>query len=227
MLFHPATGFRYHAAVPSDPRDTPAMRQYYRFKREYPDCVLLFRIGDFYEMFDDDAVRVSKAIGLTLTQRTEGVPMAGVPFHQLETYLRKLIDRGFRVAVAEQTQDPSEAKGVIERAVDRVLTPGTLVDESLLAPDASRTLAAVCFLDSGEDPSGRAAGAVVDLSTGRFRVIAATAAGLADELARHSVGELLFAATADGVTPPRVKRLIDAIGASACSAREHPGHGAL
>lgn len=214
-LFRSTTGFRYHPPVPNDPRDTPAMRQYYRFKREYPDCVLLFRIGDFYEMFDDDAVRVSKAIGLTLTQRTEGVPMAGMPFHQLDTYLRKLIDRGFRVAVAEQTQDPTEAKGVIERAVDRVLTPGTLVDESLLAPDASRTLAAACFLDSGDDPSGRAAGAVVDLSTGRFRVISATAAGLADELARYSVGELLFAATADGATPPRVKRLIEAIGASA------------
>src|SRR4051812_20552042 len=116
-----------------DPRDTPAMRQYYRFKRQHPDCVLLFRIGDFYEMFDDDAVKVSKAIGLTLTQRTEGVPMAGMPYHQLETYLRKLLNSGFRVAVCEQTQEASEAaKGtVIERAVNRVLTPGTLVDESL------------------------------------------------------------------------------------------------
>ncbi len=201
-------------AVATDPRETPAMRQYYRFKREYPDCVLLFRIGDFYEMFDDDAVRVSKAIGLTLTQRTEGVPMAGVPYHQLETYLRKLIDRGFRVAVAEQTQDPSEAKGVIERAVDRVLTPGTLVDESLLAPESSRTLAAVCFLDAGDDPSGLAAAAVADLSTGAFRVVTAPAAAVADELARHSVGELLYVATADGNTPARAKRVLDALGAS-------------
>jgi DNA mismatch repair protein MutS len=195
------------------------MRQYYRFKREYPDCVLLFRIGDFYEMFEDDAVKVSKAIGLTLTQRSEGVPMAGVPFHQLETYLRKLIDRGFRVAVAEQTQDPSEAKGIIERAVDRVLTPGTLVDEALLAPDAARTLAAVCFLDSGDDPASLASAAVVDLSTGSFRVLTAAAAAVADELARHSVGELLFVATADNNTPPRVKRILDAL---TCSGSPQP-----
>ena len=86
---------------PSDPRDTPAMRQYYRFKREHPGCLLLFRIGDFYETFDDDAVTISKAAGLTLTQRTEGVPMAGMPFHQLDTYVRRLIDQGYRVAVGE------------------------------------------------------------------------------------------------------------------------------
>ena len=86
-------GEQAHATPMADPRDTPAMRQYFRFKRQHPDCVLLFRIGDFYEMFDDDAVKVSKAIGLTLTQRTEGVPMAGMPFHQLETYLRKLLNR--------------------------------------------------------------------------------------------------------------------------------------
>src|SRR5690606_40772260 len=91
-----------HSPSMADPRETPAMQQYYRFKRQHPDCVLFFRIGDFYEMFDDDAVTVSKAIGLTLTQRTEGVPMAGVPYHQLEVYLRRLIAQGFRVAVCEQ-----------------------------------------------------------------------------------------------------------------------------
>src|SRR5688572_5802161 len=107
-----------------DPRDTPAMRQYYRFKRAHPGCVLLFRIGDFYEMFDDDAVAVARAIGLTLTQRTEGVPMAGFPFHQLDGYLRRLVAQGFRVAVGDQVQDAKEAKGLIERAVTRVITPG-------------------------------------------------------------------------------------------------------
>ncbi|MFN7020190.1 MAG: DNA mismatch repair protein MutS [Phycisphaerales bacterium] len=198
----------------SDPRETPAMRQYYRFKRAHPDCVLLFRIGDFYEMFDDDAVRVSKAIGLTLTQRTEGVPMAGVPFHQLENYLRKLIDKGFRVAVAEQVQDAAEAKGLVERAVDRVLTPGTLVDDALLAPDASRTLAALCFLDSGDAPTGRVAAAVADLSTGRFIVVETTAASAADELARHQVGEVLFATTATGETPARVASVLGALAVS-------------
>jgi DNA mismatch repair protein MutS len=86
------------------------MQQYERFKKMHPGCILLFRIGDFYEMFDEDAVAVSQAIGLTLTQRTAGVPMAGMPFHQLETYLRKLTDKGFRVAVCEQLMEASLGK---------------------------------------------------------------------------------------------------------------------
>ncbi len=193
----------------ADPRETPAMQQYYRFKRQHPDCVLFFRIGDFYEMFDDDAVTVSKAIGLTLTQRTEGVPMAGVPYHQLEVYLRRLIAQGFRVAVCEQIQDAKEAKGVVERAVTRVLTPGTLVDDSLLQDDASSRLAAVCFLESGDRP--RAAAAVADLSTGQFTVFECVYDALVDELARRSVTELLYADTATGEAPPRVKAVLDAL----------------
>jgi DNA mismatch repair protein MutS len=194
-----------------DPRDTPAMRQYYRFKRQHPECALLFRIGDFYEMFDDDAVRVAKAIGLTLTQRTEGVPMCGVPHHQLETYLRKLLDAGFRVAVCEQTQDSAEVKQgqIVERAVTRVLTPGTLVDESLLDSDAPSALAAVCF--TGEGEGSPAAAAVVDLSTGEFGVFDATGPALADELLRRGVSELLYAQTADGGAPPRVQAVLAAL----------------
>ncbi|MFG0284928.1 MAG: DNA mismatch repair protein MutS [Phycisphaerales bacterium JB039] len=127
----------------ADPRHTPAMRQYHRFKERYPGHVLLFRMGDFYEMFDDDAVTVSKALGLTLTERTAGVPMAGVPYHQLEVYAARLIRAGFRVAIAEQTQDPKDAKGVVDRAVTRVLTPGTLVDDGLLTEDAAVALGAI------------------------------------------------------------------------------------
>src|ERR1043165_172244 len=100
----------------NDPRETPAMQQYFRFKQRNPGCVLLFRMGDFYETFDEDAVTLSKALGLTLTQRSQGLPMAGVPYHQLEVYLRRLVQMGFRVAVAEQVQDPKEAKGLVERA---------------------------------------------------------------------------------------------------------------
>ena len=84
-----------------DPRDTPAMQQYYRFKRAHPGCVLLFRIGDFYECFDEDAVTISRALGLTLTKRTEGLPMAGVPYHQLEVYLKRPVQQGFKVAIGE------------------------------------------------------------------------------------------------------------------------------
>ncbi len=202
----------------ADPRDTPAMRQYYRFKRQHPDCTLLFRIGDFYEMFDDDAVKVSKAIGLTLTQRTEGVPMCGMPFHQLETYLRKLLNAGFRVAVCEQTETPETAKErggggtVIERAVTRVLTPGTLVDEALLESDAPSTLAAVCF--TGEGDHSPAVAAVVDLSTGRFEVFESPGETLGDELARRRVSELVYSQTADGKEPPRVKVLLTVLGTS-------------
>lgn len=199
-------------------RDTPAMRQYDAFKRKYPDCLLFFRMGDFYELFDGDAVTVHKALGLTLTQRSEGIPMAGVPYHSSEAYLKRLIAQGYRVAVCDQVQDPREAKGIIERAVTRVLTPGTLVDEALLEESAPNTLAAVCFLESGDDPKARVGAAFVELSTGRFVVLDCAAGLLADELARRQASELIFADPTghgrDGVSgsvPARVKRIIEAL----------------
>jgi len=203
------------------------MRQYARFKQRHPDCLLLFRIGDFYEMFDDDAVRASKAIGLTLTQRTAGIPMAGVPFHQLENYLRKFLAAGFRVAVCEQTQDAAEAKGIVERAVTRVLTAGTLVDENLLDAERSNTIAAVSFRDAPHAPGRNGAGstgtgaegagglasvAMAELSTGAFTVLSCPAEALGDELARRQVSEVVYAGTADGVAPPRVARALAVLG---------------
>jgi len=159
--------------------DTPAMRQYRQFKERYPDCILFFRMGDFYELFHDDAITAHKALGITLTQRTEGVPMAGVPYHSVDGYLRKMIDHGFRVAICEQVQDPKEAKGVVARAVTRVLTPGTLVDENLLDSDASNHLAALVFLDTEGVADPRAAVGAVELSTGAFEigVVPVTSAG--------------------------------------------------
>lgn len=188
------------------------MRQYAAFKRRHPDCVLLFRIGDFYEMFDDDAVTVSRALGLTLTQRTEGVPMAGVPFHQLENYLRRLIRQGFRVAVCDQVEDAKEAKGIVARAVTRVVTPGTLVDESLLDDAAPSRLGAAAFVGEGEEAP--AAAAVVELSTGSFELLSAPGGALADELTRRGVTELLYAASADpgGPPPARMQRVLSAMG---------------
>ncbi|MBL0928362.1 MAG: DNA mismatch repair protein MutS, partial [Phycisphaerales bacterium] len=199
--------------MPSDPRQTPAMRQYFAFKQRHPDCLLLFRMGDFYELFDDDAVRAHKLLGITLTQRTEGVPMAGVPFHSVEGYLRRLVSQGVRVAVCDQIQDPKEAKGVVERAVTRVITPGTLVDESLLG-EAANNLAAVAFLGAGDDPAGPASAAIVEVSTGAFSVLSCSAADLLDELARRRPSELLYAETADGRPPARVQRLLSGLGAS-------------
>jgi len=193
----------------ADPRETPAMQQYFGFKRKHPGCVLLFRMGDFYEAFDEDAVTLSKALGLTLTQRTAGLPMAGVPYHQLDTYLRRLIAQGFRVAVAEQVQDPKEAKGLVARAVTRVLTPGTLVDDGLLDDDAPCTLAAACFTGEGDDSP--ASLAIVELSTGGFVLRDCEAGTVIDELSRAGVTELLHCATADGKPPARVKRVLDAL----------------
>ncbi|HWB19818.1 MAG TPA: DNA mismatch repair protein MutS [Phycisphaerales bacterium] len=192
-------------AAERDPRDTPAMRQYARFKAQHPDCLLLFRIGDFYELFDEDAVTISKALGLTLTQRTAGIPMAGVPYHAVENYLRRLIEAGFRVAICEQMEDAAAAKGIVDRAVTRVLTPGTLVDETLLDEARPNRIAAVQFTGVGED-SGAVA-AVVELSTGEFSLMELEGARLADELARLKPSEIVYVETADGATPARVAKL--------------------
>lgn len=186
----------------SDPADTPAMRQYLAFKKQHPECVLFFRMGDFYEMFFDDALLCHKVLGITLTERTKGVPMAGVPYHAVENYLRRMIEMGYRVAVADQVQDPKEAKGVVDRAVTRVLTAGTLVDETLLDDARSNHVAAVCFTDAGDDSP--AVLALAELSTGSFEIIDIAAGALADEVNRLGVDELLYSETATGEAPPRV-----------------------
>ena len=184
------------------------MRQHARFKAAHPECLLLFRMGDFYEMFDEDAVRASKAIGLTLTQRAAGLPMAGVPYHQLDTYLRKLLAAGFRVAICDQVQDPAHAKGLVERAVTRVCTPGTLVEETLLEEGRPQGLGAVAFLEgsggTGVEPGATAAVAVVDLSTGGFTAFWCTPSALGDELARRAVREVLYAGTGNDEPPARL-----------------------
>ena len=190
---------------PDDARQTPAMRQFARFKRQHPDCVLFFRMGDFYEMFDDDAVLAHKALGITLTQRTEGIPMAGVPYHAVEGYLRRMIEQGYRVAVCEQIQDPKEAKGVVDRAVTRVLTPGTLVDESAARRERRPTRSPRCTGPTARQgpPSSRAA----ELS--HRRVHGPRRARRRTRSTRSSgsrPSELLYAETADGSTARRRTR---------------------
>lgn len=193
------------------------MRQFARFKARHPDCILLFRIGDFYETFDDDAVTIHKALGLTLTRRTEGIPMAGVPHHQLENYLRRLIQQGYRVAVCDQVQDPKDAakagKPVVERAVTRVLTPGTLVEDSLLDDSAVSRLAAVSPASLGD--TSTIGIALVEASTGAFAVLEGDVNRLADLLAPRSVQELLYPEnTAGGPPPPAVKAAAESLGLS-------------
>jgi DNA mismatch repair protein MutS len=197
-----ATAARKAKPLPADKTDTPAMRQFRRFKEQHPGCVLFFRMGDFYEMFFDDAELAHRVLGVTLTQRTEGVPMAGVPYHSVEGYLRRMIQAGHRVAVCEQVQDPKEAKGVVERDVTRVITPGTLTDESLLADEQVNPCAAVVFHEGGQ-----ASIAWAELSTGAFQLATVAAEEVGDELARVHPSELLYCETADGDVPPRVAEL--------------------
>ena len=180
---------------------TPAMRQYARCKQQHPDCLLFFRMGDFYEMFDRDAVLAHRLLNITLTERTKGLPMAGVPYHAAEGYIRRLVAMGHRVAVCEQTQDPKEAKGVVERAVTRVLTPGTLIDETLLDSAQSNRVAAVSI--EGQ----RAFVAAIEISTGSFSVLDCAVNALVDELARIAPSEVVHAEERDGAVHPEIARL--------------------
>ncbi len=169
------------------------MRQYEEAKKACPDALLLFRMGDFYEMFHDDAKLAARTLGLALTSRekgADGIPMAGFPHHQLESYLGKLIAAGLRAAVCEQVEDPKKAKGLVRREVTRIVTPGTVTDEALLDPRQSNYLASVA---SG-DPVGVA---WVELSTGRFIAAGFPPRELADQLARIAPAECLLAEEAE------------------------------
>jgi DNA mismatch repair protein MutS len=176
----------------SDPAATPMMQQYREMKARDPDALLLFRMGDFYEMFGEDAERGSALLGLTLTTRDKGpnaVPMAGFPHPALESYLAKLVQAGQRAAVCEQVEDPRLAKGLVKREVVRVVTPGTLTDEALLDPRESNYLAAVV------EQRGKLGLAWVDVSTGQFMLMGVSRKELADEIARLRPAEVLVSET--------------------------------
>ena len=183
------------ASFVTDGALTPAMRQYRAAKDAYPDTLLFFRMGDFYELFFEDAVLASRELQLTLTARDKqrAVPMCGVPYHAAESYLQRLLRRGYRVAICEQMEDPKLAKGVVRREVTRVLSPGTVVDPALDAGE-SCWLAAVATLGARAGASTVGV-AFLDLSTGDFRATEYTGeAGWAhalDELGRMRPIELL------------------------------------
>src|SRR5581483_3845437 len=179
---------------------TPMMRQYLEIKKANPDCLLFYRMGDFYEMFFDDAEVASRALGITLTKRGKhqgaDIPMCGVPIHAADQYLQKLIALGHRVAVCEQVEDPAEArkrggKSVVRRNVTRLVTPGTLTEDALLSPGRNNFLAAVARARTG--PGDSLALAWIDISTGEFRVAPTDAARLAADLARIDPREILLA----------------------------------
>ncbi len=146
---------------------TPLMRQYFGIKEKHPNTVLLFRMGDFYETFDDDARLVAPILGLTLTKRANGkaatVALAGFPHHSLDSYLPKLVRAGYRVAICEQVEDPKAAKGIVKREVREVVTPGVSFRDELLNPRRANYLAASC-----PDKNGRTGIAFIDASTGEF-----------------------------------------------------------
>jgi len=165
------------------------MRQYLAFKKRHQDAVLLFRMGDFYEVFFEDAKLCARVLGLALTSRDKGanpVPMAGFPHHAADTYISRLIRAGHRVAICDQVQDPAEAKGLVERDVTRVMTAGTLTEEQILDSRANNFLASVALAD------GRPGLAWVDVSTGKFEVEEPAADALGDSLQRIAPAECLL-----------------------------------
>src|SRR4051812_15889170 len=173
----------------NDPSSTPMMHQYRELKARDPDALLLFRMGDFYEMFGEDAERASALLGLTLTSRDKGagaVPMAGFPHPALDAYLAKLVEAGQRAAVCEQVEDARFAKGLVKREIVRVVTPGTLTDDGLLDPRTANYLTAVV------EAVGKLGLAWVELSTGKFALTGVSRTELSDEIARLNPAEILI-----------------------------------
>jgi len=171
-------------------RLSPLMNQYFSAKQQNPDALLLFRMGDFYETFGDDAVLAARDLNITLTSRQkddEGnkIPLAGIPYHALDTYLGKLVAAGHKVAICEQMEDPKAARGLVKREVIRVVTPGTVIEDCLLRDKANNYLCALC------PEGGRTGLAFLDVSTGEFLATEVDEEQTASELARFDPAECL------------------------------------
>src|SRR5690349_19274982 len=146
--------------------DTPLMQQHKAIKQKYPDAILLFRVGDFYETFSEDAIIASRVLGITLTRRNNGSAtaseLAGFPHHALDTYLHKLVKAGYRVAICDQLEDPKQAKGIVKRGVTELITPGVATNEKLLEHNQNNFLCGIHFVDD------KAGISFLDISTGEF-----------------------------------------------------------
>ena len=184
---------------------SPMMQQYHRAKEAAGDALLLFRMGDFYELFYEDAQDAGRLLGVTVTSRDkdkgeQAIPMAGFPHHQLDAYLAKILGAGRRAAVCDQVEDAKQAKGLVRRELTRIVTPGAVTDDELLDPQSSNYLVAVAFdgAKSTEAPVGLS---WVDISTGRFYATAVAERRLADELARLEPAECLVATEAEALLP--------------------------
>ena len=177
---------------------TPIRRQYLKIKNAHPDAILLFRMGDFYETFDEDAKLFAKELEITLTSRSMGkdlrVPLAGVPAHSLDNYLARLVKKGHKVAICEQLSDPAASKGLVDRGVVRVITPGTVLESSILDQKTNNYLAAVA---ESANNDGRVGLAYVDISTGEFSATELGQVELPLELERIAAAEVLIARSDD------------------------------
>src|SRR5687767_4782017 len=179
----------------TNPTGTPMLRQYQELKQQHPGTLLFFRLGDFYELFFEDAVTGARELQITLTarnkERGDPVPMCGVPHHSAANYIAKLVRKGYRVAICEQTEDASKTKKLVKREVVRIVTPGTPIDPQLLEPRESVYLAAVCA-------QGETVGAAfLDISTGEFRATQATGKDawekIVADIESYAPRELIFA----------------------------------
>ncbi len=218
-----ASGRRESGRGPAS--QTPAMRQYLSQKAEVGDAILFFRMGDFYETFYEDAKTASRVLGLTLTARNKSsadpIPLAGVPYHAVDGYVARLVRAGYKVAISEQVEDPRQAKGIVKRAVDRVITPGTLTEASLLDERSDNYLAALCPAGAGQWGTGEIGLACVELASGRFFAQVLSAAAVPDELARLRPAELLVAETAIDAAPPFVEQLREVLDAAISTRPAH------
>jgi len=194
------SGFESSPPGEDAPRATPVMEQYIEIKAANPDCLLFYRMGDFYELFFEDAEVAASALGIVLTKRgkhlARDIPMCGVPIHRADEYLNRLIALGHRVAVCEQLEDPAEAKkrgskSVVRRDVIRVVTPGTLTEDTLLDAKRNNYLLAIARARASIAEESRFALAWIDISTGEFRIAECDRAGLAAEIARLEPGEII------------------------------------
>jgi DNA mismatch repair protein MutS len=174
---------------------TPIRRQYLNIKKQYPNAIVLFRLGDFYETFDEDAKITSRELEIVLTSREMGkgnkVPLAGIPYHALDSYLARLINRGYKVAICEQVTKPGETRGIVEREVVRLVTPGTVVEPGLLESKTNNYLVAVCPRE------GEVGIAYVDITTSEFAVTQLPLARAATELERLAASEVIASENAD------------------------------
>ena len=181
---------------------TPVMQQYLNIKRDYEDAILLYRLGDFYETFFEDAVTISKELELTLTGRDAGatygrIPLAGIPHKAIMPYLEKLVEKNYKVAICEQLEDPKSAKGIVKRGVTRVVTAGTLTESDFLQQNSNNYICAL-FKDDKTDLYGFA---YADISTGEFRVTQAPINLIKDELARVAPVEIVAPAVNQKIMP--------------------------